>query len=126
MAGIGIKPGFRKTASKKRGKYGNQRVEVAGVTFDSSKEAGRFHTLKTLERIGEISELRTQVPFVLAERVRIDGRMKPAIRYVADFVYQRNGHQVVEDVKSAITRKNPVYRLKRHLLALQGIEITEI
>jgi hypothetical protein len=43
---------------------------------------------------------------------------------VADFVYfDANGLRVVEDVKGAITEG---YRIKRHLLAVQGIQITEI
>jgi hypothetical protein len=43
---------------------------------------------------------------------------------VADFVYfDDNGARVVEDVKGAITDG---YRIKRHLLAVQGIQITEI
>jgi hypothetical protein len=125
MTGIGIPQKFRK-GGEKRAKYGNQRIELGGKTFDSRKEFGRYQVLAAMERGGVISDLRTQVAFVLAEAVRIDGRKKPALRYVADFVYQRDGKRIVEDVKSAITRKDPVYRIKRHLLALQGIDITEV
>lgn len=51
--------------------------------------------------------------------------MKPALRYVADFVYWHNqkGCQVVEDSKGHLT---DVYRIKRHLMAtVHGIEILE-
>ena len=57
----------------------------------------------------------------------LDGKAKPAVRYVADFVYQEQGAQVVEDVKSVVTRKHPVYRLKKHLMKhVHGIEVREV
>jgi hypothetical protein len=47
--------------------------------------------------------------------------------YIADFVYRNSQHQeVVEDVKSEITRKNPVYRIKKKLVkAIFGVDISE-
>jgi hypothetical protein len=74
-----------------------------------------------MQEAGEISELETQKRFgIFVGDQRI-------CAYVADFVYQRDGKQVVEDVKSDFTRKNPVYRLKKKLLkATLGIEIIEI
>jgi hypothetical protein len=42
-------------------------------------------------------------------------------------VYLEGGGRVVEDVKSPVTRRLPVYRLKRRLLAaLYGIVIREV
>lgn len=105
-------------------KFGNKKTEVAGIVFDSKAEARRYSHLCMLERTGQISELRLQVPFVLAPAVRLGGRGRPAIKYVADFVYLQDGQQVVEDVKGMLT---PVYRLKRHLMmAVHGIEIREV
>ncbi|RQQ98974.1 DUF1064 domain-containing protein [Burkholderia stagnalis] len=72
---------------------------------------------------GEISDLERQVVFVLAESVVIDGRKKPALRYIADFVYERDGNTVIEDVKGMVTRE---YRIKRHLMAVRGLQIVEI
>lgn len=110
-------------------KYGNKKVVLNGITFDSQKEARRYRDLSLLERVGEIKELELQKPFVLAESVKFESepKRKPAVKYVADFVYQENGQLVVEDVKSAMTRKLPVYRLKKHLMkSVHGIEIKEI
>jgi hypothetical protein len=58
--------------------------------------------------------------------VVLDGKTKPAVRYIADFVYIRDGRQVVEDAKSPHLRKDPVYRLKKHLMkSVHGIDIVE-
>ncbi len=47
--------------------------------------------------------------------------------YLADFTYNRNGKEIVEDVKSEMTRKLPVYKLKKKLMkAILNIEIQEI
>ena len=49
------------------------------------------------------------------------------IAYVADFVYEENGAKVVEDVKSPITRKNPIYKLKKKMMMyVHGIEVKEV
>lgn len=112
-----------------RAKYGNRKVEDAdGVTHDSKKEARRWAELQQRQAAGEISELRRQVPFVLAPAVRLDGeaRMKPALRYVCDFCYIQDGKLMIEDVKSAPTRKTAIYRAKKHLMAtVHGLQISE-
>lgn len=116
-------------ARPRQSKYKNKTIECDGLKFDSVKEARRYRELKILERAGEIKELQTQYAFVLAESVRFsnDPRKKPALRYVADFVYIKNGCQVVEDVKSAATRKEKYFRLKKHLMmSVHGIEVVEI
>ena len=110
-------------------KYKNKKVVLNGITFDSQKEARRYRDLSLLERVGEIQDLQTQYSFVLADSVKFESepRRKPAVKYVADFVYQENGQMVVEDVKSEMTRKLAVYRLKKHLMkSVHGIEIKEI
>jgi hypothetical protein len=110
-------------------KYGSKKVVQDGITFDSKKEARRWVELEMMQAEGQISELRRQVPFVLAPAVKLDGedRTKPALRYVADAVYMENGQMVAEDTKSAPTRKLPAYRIKRHLMAtVHGIQIKEV
>jgi len=111
----------------KPSKYRNCPVVVDGIRFASSAEAGRYRVLKMLQQSGQISDLQCQFPFYLAPAVLIRGakRKTPALRYAADFVYRdKNGVQVVEDVKGAPLTQ--AYRIKRHLLAVQGIHITEI
>lgn len=112
-----------------KSKFKNKKVEFDGLTFDSKKESRRYNELKLLERGGYIGGLELQKSFVLAESVKFENepRAKPAVRYVADFVYIENGKMVVEDVKSSATKALPVYRLKKHLMkSVHGIDIKEI
>lgn len=107
-------------------KYRNVRCEHEGQRFDSRAELRRWLALLLLQRAGEISELRRQVPFVLIPKQRRpSGGHERECSYVADFVYvDRRGQRVVEDVKGAVT---PEYRLKRKLLLhVHGIEIREV
>lgn len=111
------------TAPKKQPKYRNTKCEHNGIKFDSMRERSRWFDLVQQQIRGEISNLELQVPFVLAEPVVVGGRKRPALRYVADFVYDRNGEQVIEDVKGRITEG---YRIKRHPMAARGLTIVEI
>lgn len=129
---MGISPGYQPMTGKmppppapRRSKYGNTRVTVGGETFDSQREMERYHHLRILQRAGRISELKRQVVFELAPAVVVQGRKRPPLRYVADFVYREAGADglTVEDVKGAIT---PEYRIKRHLMAVKGIQIKEV
>lgn len=109
-----------------KAKYRNKPVVVDCKRFDSQAEAVRYSELKLMMAAGVITDLRLQVPFVLAPGVRLVGasRATPALRYFADFVYRkRDGSVIIEDVKGALTE---AYKIKRHLMALQGHHITEI
>ena len=90
--------------------------------FDSQKEYTRFKQLQLLERSGAVSTLSRQVPFVILEAFTSgDGIRHKAIVYYADFTYEENGREIVEDVKG-VDRKTgrPVcteaFRLKWKLL----------
>lgn len=110
-------------------KYKNSKVFCDGMTFDSKKELSRYLDLKKLEMIGEIRGLECQKKFELIPSVKLNGKTKPAIRYFADFSYfqTKDGEFIVEDVKSAYTRKLATYRMKSHMMKyLHGIEIKEI
>jgi hypothetical protein len=111
-----------------RAKYGSRKVEQAGMKFDSEKELKRWNELCLLARSGHISDLRRQVSFELAPPADLgEARMKPALRYFADAVYAQDGKTVVEDVKSAPTRKKEAYRIKKHLMrTVHGILIKEV
>lgn len=67
--------------------------------FDSKGEAQRWMQLRLLERAGEISELRRQVPFPLFTLTGLGKPVQFAI-YKADYVYLENGLRVIEDFKS--------------------------
>jgi hypothetical protein len=113
-----------KTA-KSANKYGNQKVEVNGILFDSKREARRYLELATLEKAREIQNLRRQVKYLLIPSQRIDGKVvEREVTYVADFVYEQNGETVVEDSKGHRTKD---YILKRKmLLYFHGIRIREV
>lgn len=106
----------------KRSKFGNRKVVIDGLTFDSEKEGRRYEALKLMVRAGEIRFLRLQEPFPL-----IVGEITVA-HYLADFVYVRTADdvQVIEDVKSEITRKDKTYRLKAKIMAAMGLPVTEV
>jgi hypothetical protein len=111
--------------AKKVSKYRNVKTVVDGLKFDSKREAARWSQLQLWARTGGITDLNRQVPFILAPSVVIEGRKRPALKYVADFTYvdSISRQMVIEDVKGRITEG---YRIKRHLLAVKGIFITEI
>ncbi|MCL6243799.1 DUF1064 domain-containing protein [Acinetobacter sp. ANC 7200] len=112
-----------------RSKYNAQRTEKDGMKFDSVKEYKRYIELTALMQRGEISELKCQVKFVLAPKVKLEGekRAKPELRYYADFTYLSNGELIVEDVKSPGTRNLPSYRNKKHLMkTVHDIDIREV
>lgn len=111
-------PGF---VLSKPSKYRNSKTEIDGMQFDSKKEARRYLDLRAEQSDGTIRGLRRQVEFPL----KVNGKL--ICVYVADYVYIRDGVQVVEDVKSAVTKKNPAYRIKKKLYeAVYGTEIKEV
>lgn len=107
-----------------RPKYGNTKVtDAEGNVHDSTKEYRRWCELELRARAGEISQLHRQPVFEIV----VNGVL--VCRYIADasYVETASGRRITEDCKSAITRKNPVYRLKAKLLkATHGITITEV
>ena len=120
-----------------KNKYHAKKVTICGIEFDSKKEGMRWLLLKDMERTGEITDLQRQVPFELLPAIyrdevvhlktkdKVERRLvQRAVHYVADFVYNKDGKQVVEDTKGL---RLPDYILKKKMmLALKGIEISEI
>lgn len=107
---------------QKKAKYGNKKTVVDGITFDSIKESRVFQDLKILEKQGIIQNLELQKKFAIVPKIK--GVKGSRVRYyIADFVFQeiKNGEitRVIVDVKSPITRKNPVYTLKKQLVQWQ-------
>lgn len=111
----------------KRQKYHNKKVAMNGLEFDSKKEMNRFLELSLLQKAGKIKDLRCQVKFVLipAQRDPMTGKLlERECAYVADFVYQEGGRNVVEDTKGFRTKE---YIIKRKLmLERYGIRIREV
>lgn len=111
-------------AARSKQKYGNQRIEIDGIAFDSKAEARYWRHLVLREKAREVSNIRRQVVFELAPAVVIGGRKRPPLRYIADFVYDEAGQTIVADVKGVAPDS---YRIKRHLMkSVHGIDIMEI
>ena len=117
-------------------KYKAKKKMAFGITFASKKEADRYMVLKNLEVKGKITDLKTQVKFVLIPAQRepdtvgvrggkIKGKLlERECAYVADFVYLRDGQMIVEDTKGMRT---PEYIIKRKMmLYMCGIRIREL
>ena len=104
---------FKKGFKRKKGeRYNHTTVEADGLKFDSKKEHQRYVFLKNAEDNGLITDLRTQVKFELipavteeyVEHLKTKDKIKTrtlqlAITWTADFVYLKNGEEVIEDVK---------------------------
>ena len=102
-------------------KYGNTKVNVDGMPFDSKREAARWQELRLMERAGEISDLHRQVRYELVPKMPGE---RP-VDYIADFVYRdKDSNEVVEDVKGVRTQ---AYVIKRKLMLWRhGIRIREV
>lgn len=132
-------------SSRKSVKYGNRKVVVDGIEFDSQKEANRYCELKLLQRAGQISELELQKEFELIpaqyetfERYGKTGKrlqdgkrcIEKSCTYKADFAYMKDGQLVVEDTKGYRDPASAGYAkfvIKRKLMLWRyGIRIVEI
>ena len=104
-------------------KYHARKTVVDGIEFDSAKEAKRYTKLREMQEAGRIQGLCLQVPYEIIPSFECDGVKYRGMKYVADFVYYRDGKMVVEDVKGC---KTPEYRMKRKLMAyINHINIEE-
>lgn len=117
----------------KRSKYGNVKVTINGITFDSGKEADRYLVLKSKEAAGEISHLELQPKFYLYGAkgpVLIRSKGYPNGRravWKGDFAYfcSIRNKRICEDVKGFRTQ---IFILKKAVVeaCYPGLEIVEI
>lgn len=107
--------------NRKSNKYHAQKVLLGKNRFDSKKECCRSIQLDMLLRAGKISNLERQKRFELVPRTALE---RPVF-YLADFYYFDNelNKWVVEDVKSAVTKKLAAYIIKRKLMRWRYPEI---
>lgn len=119
-------------------KYKNKKTEVDGIVFDSRKEALYYKKFSQMQKDGEISNLRLQVPFELLPAIWEDrpvplkSKVKSVrvlvqrnVVYIADFVYDTPEEKdYVVDVKG---KKTHEYILKKKMMrALKGITVHEV
>lgn len=130
-------------AKRKRGysKYHARPVTIDGIWFPSTREGEYYLLYKEMEAKGEISDLKRQVPYILLpeiseeydEVVHLKTKDKTVhkkrviqkvTRYIADFVFTKDGEEVIVDVKGKRTKE---YELKKKMmLSLLGKRITEV
>lgn len=118
-------------------KYNAHRCEYKGITFASEKERDRYIFLSSLERSGVIHNLRRQVRYELFpdeyrdEVIHLKTKDKVVKRrsyigvdYTADFVYVKDGREIVEDVKGskAVVTRDAELRFKM-MHYLLGIDV---
>jgi len=111
-------------------KYKARKTTVAGITFDSAKEAARYLQLAMMAEAGAIVELKVHPVFKLtaggrpvmySPRTKLGKRRQAS--YEADFSYRYAGswERIVEDVKGFDTQLS---RLKRAMLEAEfGITV---
>lgn len=102
-------------------KYRNKKTVVDNIKFDSVLEANRYQELKLLQRAKQISNLRLQVPFLLQEGFKKNGKTHRKIEYIADFVYEENGQTIVEDTKGMETE---TFKIKQKLFEYKYPELS--
>jgi hypothetical protein len=106
----------------KYNKYKNIPVKIDGIVFHSMSEGRRYKTLKILEAKNEISHLQTQVRYLIVGKP--ESKMRDKAYYIADFVYEKDGKLVVEDVKNPRLKRENGTRVKLLLMKQEhGIEV---
>ncbi len=116
----------RETGNQKPAKFGNELTEVNGITFDSKWEAQRYGELLLMEREGIITGLEVHVSFSLDVMTKLGEWVRIGAIEV-DFRYWRGDAAVIEDTKSVITRRHPLYLWKKNHFEVQyGMKIREM
>jgi hypothetical protein len=107
---------------RSQSKYRNEPVHVDGYRFDSKAESHRWQELRLLEKAGEITDLRRQVPIDLTT-VDQAGERQEIGHLVVDFrfVDVRSGRVRWQDTKGFLTPL-AAYKLK-HAKAEHGIDV---
>ena len=110
----------------KPGRFKVAKVEartVDGKVFDSAKEASYYATLKLRERLGEISDLQTQV----ALSAHLNEHLLCTLTVDFKYFEVERAVFILAEVKSDGTEKDPYYRLRRKAVELyHGIKIQEV
>lgn len=118
-----------KALAPRRSKFGNtQSIASNGEKYDSNKERRHHEALELARQASvprdKVVSIRRQVKFELIAKQ--EGER--AVSYYADFVVEYgDGRTEVQDTKSAPTRKDPKYVIKRKLMLKEhGIKIREL
>lgn len=114
----------------KRAKYGNRKLVIDNVTWDSKREYQRWLVLRQAVSDGLISDLERQPKFELIPAIKetyvkhlktkdkvCERTVQLACSYTADFRYIKDGKVVVEDVKASphMAALDPKFLIKEKL-----------
>jgi len=121
---VKLKSSATPSAKKKPyNKYGNKKVVVDGIKFDSTKEGNYYSQLVLRKRAGDITDFKMQVPMA----IEVNGIH--IAKYILDFqVEYPNGDTEYIDIKALTKEKKwittDVFKLKKKLVeAIYKIEI---
>lgn len=120
-----------------RPKYGNKKVELNGILFDSEREMQRYLMLKAAQENGVISDLELQPKWVLIPKITetyvkhlktkdkvCERTAQLPITYTADFAYTKDGERIIEDVKISPKMLPKEFVLKVKMMrAIHGIKV---
>lgn len=110
----------------KPNKFHAIKTEVGGIKFDSKREAARWLDLLTLQRGGEIRNLRRQVVIpLIGQHGPLKTRTGRAMKMTVDFAYEDrrlNWAEVLEDSKGMATRD---YEVRKAVVEAMGLKVIE-
>lgn len=124
---------FNFNAHKKGAKYGNTKVNIDGIVFDSKIESQRYLFLKEKQNNNEISDLQCHVTYELIPRqtehitevkhlktkdkiIEKERVIFHSISFSPDFIYKYNGKIIAEDVKGSKLLVSKDFPLRQKLL----------
>ncbi len=97
----------------KKQKYGNKKVTVDNIVFDSQLEADYYRELQLREKAKDILFFRAHPRYLLLPSFEKDGKQYKKIEYIADFeIHHNDGSIEVVDTKGV---KTDVFRIKEKL-----------
>tara|TARA_R110001592_G_scaffold85820_5_gene253467 strand:+ start:1587 stop:1961 length:375 start_codon:yes stop_codon:yes gene_type:complete len=95
-----------------RRKYGNKKVVVDGIKFDSKLELFCYNLLKEYD-----IDFEFQRKVVLFEKFKFNGKTIRAITMLVDFVLSHNGNTIYLDTKGFATETSKIkYKILKHKL----------
>jgi protein associated with RNAse G/E len=100
-----------KTSQSKTSKYGNKKIELDGVKFDSKLELFCYQQLKSLG-----IEFEFQRGILLQEGFRFRGKAIRPITMIVDFVIHHDGQKIYIDTKGFATETSKLkYKMLKFL-----------
>ena len=123
-----------------KSKYGNSKVSIDGISFDSKREGNVYLRLKDLQSRGRISDLQihpkwelqpklteTYVKHLKTKDKECERTVLLPITYEADFAFYHNGKYIGLDVKISKSLLPKEYQIKKKMMRyVHGITLTEV